>query len=308
MSRNPSSSPFSNQESFNDIDSWINYDGAFPSPSPTLAQLSFSSSTMGQTATNNNHSATGFSGPSHEYNRHPQQTGSLPVDAGYYRDLVPSSMSPDSNQYMQFGNGYLSSPLTNNDILPTFSYQESTTDFVNPGAIAPYDSLDIKPEVAIVSAPPPVTTSAPMATAGRYYPGIHQQQAVYQQQQVWQQQLQKTQQAKTASSNSIEESVDKIMNSLRIHKASSSARSPSVLPNIPKLKKKDEDDMDEDERLLASEEGKKLTSKERRQLRNKVSARAFRSRRKGKYLYYLIVCRKLLTIYHRIHHGFGGGN
>lgn len=39
--------------------------------------------------------------------------------------------------------------------------------------------------------------------------------------------------------------------------------------------------MDEDERLLASEEGKKLSSKERRQLRNKVSARAFRSRRKG---------------------------
>jgi len=38
--------------------------------------------------------------------------------------------------------------------------------------------------------------------------------------------------------------------------------------------------MDEDERLLNSEEGKKLSSKERSQLRNKVSARAFRSRRK----------------------------
>lgn len=47
--------------------------------------------------------------------------------------------------------------------------------------------------------------------------------------------------------------------------------------------RKDEEDMDEDERLLASEEGKKLSSKERRQLRNKVSARAFRSRRKGKF-------------------------
>ncbi|RKF54809.1 BZIP-type transcription factor MBZ1 [Erysiphe neolycopersici] len=43
---------------------------------------------------------------------------------------------------------------------------------------------------------------------------------------------------------------------------------------------KKEEEMDEDERLLASEEGKKLSSKERRQLRNKVSARAFRSRRK----------------------------
>jgi hypothetical protein len=47
--------------------------------------------------------------------------------------------------------------------------------------------------------------------------------------------------------------------------------------------RKEEEDMDEDERLLASEEGKKLSSKERRQLRNKVSARAFRSRRKGKH-------------------------
>ena len=52
------------------------------------------------------------------------------------------------------------------------------------------------------------------------------------------------------------------------------------LPNVARLKK-EEDEMDEDERLLASDEGKKLSSKERRQLRNKVSARAFRSRRKG---------------------------
>lgn len=281
MSRNPSSSPFSNQESFNDIDAWINYDGVFQSPSPTLAQLSFSSQTSPSSvsqATTNNHSATGFSGPSHQYDRHPQQTGSLPVDAGYYRDLVPSSMSPDNSQYMQFSNDYLSPP-SNSDMMPTFG---ASTDFVNPGAISPYDTLEtsIKSEAGLVSAPPPATI-APMATAGRYYPGIHQQQAVYQQQQVWQLAQQKAQQSKTGSPNNLEESVDKIINSLRIHKASSTARSPSVLPNIPKLKKKDEDEMDEDERLLASEEGKKLTSKERRQLRNKVSARAFRSRRKG---------------------------
>ncbi|KAK1834544.1 hypothetical protein QBC39DRAFT_369048 [Podospora conica] len=41
------------------------------------------------------------------------------------------------------------------------------------------------------------------------------------------------------------------------------------------------EEMDEDERLLNSEEGKKLSSKERRQLRNKVSARHFRARRKS---------------------------
>lgn len=39
-------------------------------------------------------------------------------------------------------------------------------------------------------------------------------------------------------------------------------------------------ELDEDSRLLMSEEGKKLSSKERRQLRNKVSARNFRERRK----------------------------
>lgn len=45
-------------------------------------------------------------------------------------------------------------------------------------------------------------------------------------------------------------------------------------------RRKNFDDMDEDERLLASEEAKKLTSRERRQLRNRVSARHFRLRRK----------------------------
>lgn len=43
---------------------------------------------------------------------------------------------------------------------------------------------------------------------------------------------------------------------------------------------RDDMDLDEDSKLLMSEEGKKLSSKERRQLRNKVSARNFRERRK----------------------------
>ena len=58
--------------------------------------------------------------------------------------------------------------------------------------------------------------------------------------------------------------------------------SGGMLPHVSRMRK-EEEEMDEDERLLASEEGKKLSSKERRQLRNKVSARAFRSRRKGKF-------------------------
>lgn len=50
-------------------------------------------------------------------------------------------------------------------------------------------------------------------------------------------------------------------------------------PTGRKLKKK-LSEMDEDEKLLASEEAKKLTSRQRRQLRNRVSARHFRLRRK----------------------------
>lgn len=57
--------------------------------------------------------------------------------------------------------------------------------------------------------------------------------------------------------------------------------SPSNMLSLIACIKKHSEDMDEDERLLASEEGKRLPSKEHRQLRNKVSARAFRSRRKG---------------------------
>ena len=43
----------------------------------------------------------------------------------------------------------------------------------------------------------------------------------------------------------------------------------------------EEDTVNEDERLLASEEGKNLSSKDRRRLRNKISAKAHRSRRRG---------------------------
>ena len=81
-----------------------------------------------------------------------------------------------------------------------------------------------------------------------------------------------------------EDTISRVMSEMRRNSSMSDPMSPqsgSVLPHIAKMKK-EEDDMDEDERLLNSEEGKKLSSKERRQLRNKVSARAFRSRRKGK--------------------------
>lgn len=56
-----------------------------------------------------------------------------------------------------------------------------------------------------------------------------------------------------------------------------SSKSFPLLPDLLSLKQAE----DEDEKILASEEGKKLNPRERRQLRNKVSARNFRVRRKG---------------------------
>jgi hypothetical protein len=148
--------------------------------------------------------------------------------------------------------------------------------------------------------------------AVRLYPGMHQQQAALakaqqQAQQAAQQQRQQQQIAhqrqqaqlhaqqqqrpaprKTSSPLSderTEATIQRVVAQIRAdsQNAALASQDPNgnVLPHIIRAKK-DEEDMDEDERLLASEEGKKLSSKERRQLRNKVSARAFRSRRKGK--------------------------
>ena len=79
----------------------------------------------------------------------------------------------------------------------------------------------------------------------------------------------------------VEQKITQLLNSMRAKPASPDSADNGPMVNAPRPRK-DEDEMDEDERLLASDAGKKLSSKERRQLRNKVSARAFRSRRKGK--------------------------
>ena len=131
----------------------------------------------------------------------------------------------------------------------------------------------------------------------RVYPGIHSQQAQKAAEAKAQAEAQrKTQQiqARQAVTRAngkvvdpiVEESITRVLNQMRnnsvVSANDSTASPPASGPQHSSRTKKEEEDMDEDERLLASEEGKKLSSKERRQLRNKVSARAFRSRRKGK--------------------------
>merc|ERR1712144_199352 len=111
-----------------------------------------------------------------------------------------------------------------------------------------------------------------------------QQQIIQQQRQnamVGQQKQPQRARGSTVTDPIVEEKISQLLNSMR-HSSVGSDETSNNGNNMSHVQRarKDEEDMDEDERLLASEEGKKLSSKERRQLRNKVSARAFRSRRK----------------------------
>ena len=182
------------------------------------------------------------------------------------------------------------------------STQSSNDDCVDPNAIGGQEEMS------------PLTTPV-QSSVGRLWPGMHQQQAVAkaqaQQKQQLQQQQQRQQQQKakqqppvtaptqtrqpaprTAGSSNrpptdpiVEERISRLLSQMR-QNSENSSNNDTTTSNANgashlSRSRKDEEDMDEDERLLASEEGKKLSSKERRQLRNKVSARAFRSRRKG---------------------------
>jgi hypothetical protein len=255
-----------------------------------------------------------FSGPSHQYEQYKQQTG-LPVgglantfafnDMSYgmnsglaiggesFFDVGVSdglySLNAMDGRNLSIGDGTdldLDMDSPTNDSLPPCFYPAAKSEFIDPNAIGGQEE------------------PSPPSNVGRMWPGMHQQQAAMakaaqqqKQQEMMRQQQQRQLVAQQAPSQTrgnraaahqpndplVEERISRLLHQMRQSSAASDddASTPTAsLPHISKLKK-EEDDMDEDERLLASEEGKKLSSKERRQLRNKVSARAFRSRRKG---------------------------
>lgn len=283
-----------------DLLDFTEYDGMSSYQSPSMSppatnkpQFARPSSTI--TTPTTLPSSQPMSGPSHQYDRYKQQTPFVPgalastlavnqnnahIGGGYNleymspaEDLFDFNAPPSQNPEMDVD--YESPP-------DSFFFQEST---INPNAIGGRDAQ------ALTSPTVPSQTS----NVGRMYPGMHQQQAALakaqaqqrQQQQIIQQQQQRqNQQVKQhrpkgplPSDPIVEQKITQLLNSMRSKPAAADAQDNSPLMQIPRPKK-EEDDMDEDERLLASEEGKKLSSKERRQLRNKVSARAFRSRRK----------------------------
>ncbi|KAH8677852.1 hypothetical protein BX600DRAFT_545558 [Xylariales sp. PMI_506] len=232
-------------------------------------------------------------GPSHQYDQYKQQTPFVPGAlastmainqnnahiTGYTLDYMQSQVRP-AEEMFDFNAPTHSSPSMDLDFdsqaEASFFFPEAT---INPNAI----------DGQTLPSPPAVTSNI-----GRMYPGMHQQaalakaqaqqrqqqQLIQQQQQAAKAQQQQQQRPKSAqpSDPMVEQKITQLLNSMRAKPSS-----PEGMNNMPmnlNRPKKDEDDMDEDERLLNSEEGKKLSSKERRQLRNKVSARAFRSRRK----------------------------
>jgi hypothetical protein len=288
--------------------------GQMASPTqPALKRESSATSTMASpTSTNIDDDLQTPAKPSHEYARFKQQTG-LPMgsiaglSAGYGSGMPMFSSTGLDEMAMMGGDSMMDGGW--NSGLPMdvgmnmgMDYRQngyaftdaSQDDFVDPSAITHEEMPNV-----------------------RVWPGMHQQQAAmakaqaqaqqqqraqhiaqHKQQQAMAQQQQQQQQNRLRSTSSVhhktpsplsdahtEEMITRVVAQIRAdsQNASSSMQdnNQGLLPHIIRAKK-DEEDMDEDERLLASEEGKKLSSKERRQLRNKVSARAFRSRRKGR--------------------------
>jgi hypothetical protein len=286
-----------------------------PSISPSTSSKGSYIRPVASTPTANNAMLTSseqtLSGPSHNYDMYKQQTG-IPSGAigatlamnqnrntvyGGYNYMSGLSPVEDFNDF----NGVPSQSFSGLDMdieydspstEPAFFYPEqSMSGFVDPSNIQDSRAM---PAAAVL----PTQTS----NVGRLWPGMHQQQAAIakaqqqqkQQQQIIQQQRQQNmaqqprqqQRPKQQAADPIvEEKISQLLNSMRQGSVTTSEGDENGMNqgmSHAHRMRKEEEDMDEDERLLASEEGKKLSSKERRQLRNKVSARAFRSRRKGK--------------------------
>jgi len=295
-------SNFANQCFDPDTDSLFDF-SQLPSPTPSVSRQPSNAASTITSPTN-----TALDGedlqtpakPSHEYDRFKQQTG-LPsgsiagINPSFGSNFSFSSTGIDEMALMgdssMMGGWNTGLPMDMDMTMsqPAFFYPTNESSqpsgFVDPSAITQEEVQNV-----------------------RVWPGMHQQQAALakaqaqaqqqrarqmaqqRQQQPAQQQPRQHQNHRNNNNSPLsdartEETIARVVNQIRQQSQNSAlAASDSqgnVLPHIVRAKK-DEEDMDEDERLLASEEGKKLTSKERRQLRNKVSARAFRSRRKGK--------------------------
>jgi hypothetical protein len=278
------------------MDNWVDF-GSLTSPTPggsSKGKMPISSAHSAMTSPTNTAIPLDADdqtpvAPSHDYGRFKQQTG-LPtgsiaslralnedqhVFTNFNSGIDDFSFSNFDGMGSQNGFGSMAGDINMDSSLPAFFYPNDSQneDFVDPTAIQKQEE----------------------AQNIRYYPGMHQQAALRAQQQAAaqrQQMIAAQQKQRDAEQHRrknspvdphAEETIARVVNQIRQNSMMHASMSPEQNMVSHTIRKhRDEDDMDEDERLLNSDEGKKLSSKERRQLRNKVSARAFRSRRKGK--------------------------
>ena len=249
-----------------------------------------------------------FSAPSFQYDSYKQQTG-IPTGGlanTFALNQANGMQYTDNNYGFVMPTETLNVPLTSFDDLDFTAYPMMDIDL---GAESPTDTSPLTTALSATSAAnfvDPNNLSDRDAAAGntspiqRMYPGMHSKRAAQAKAQQalkrdkagnlphstlpGQRPLPSTPASHSSKDPYVEESISRLLGQMRKNRAAASTDETTDSANLPSglaRLKKDEDKMDEDERLLASEEGKRLTSKERRQLRNKVSARAFRSRRKG---------------------------
>ncbi|RDA89945.1 hypothetical protein CP533_0283 [Ophiocordyceps camponoti-saundersi (nom. inval.)] len=241
-----------------------NYPSSSLSPTPT-AKAAFSSPLSIPVPTPGLPASTpqALSGPSHKYDLYRQQTGFVPgaiantmavnqtTNAGYHDCYLDNLTTPDTQSFM-----FNTSP----SLLAMDIDADPLLNTVNPSNIE-NDGL--------------ASPASSSSNVGRLYPGAHSQAALAKANAQQRQRVKAPQPADPL----VEQKIAQVLNSMRATPSAPESSGQAAHTSLPRSRKDDED-MDEDERLLASEEGKKLSSKERRQLRNKVSARAFRSRRK----------------------------
>ncbi|KAJ5994822.1 hypothetical protein N7481_001799 [Penicillium waksmanii] len=282
---------------------------------PSIAGTDFSTSDARSASfASSGQSPMAFQAPSHHYEEHRQQTG-LPPGA---LAMTYNQQQQQQVTQMGFGNPNPGYPM-NGDMFPQQMKREDASFDFNTAPARNPSEMEIESD-GMTNTPyyfpnnanknqyidpnalggHELAQAGPSTQVGRMYPGMHQQQAAMakaaaqqqkQHEMVHQQVPQRrVEESPGAPSNRgsrqpdpvVEERISQLLHQMRQNAIANGEASPSPSSGMPHMAKakKDEADMDEDERLLASEEGKKLSSKERRQLRNKVSARAFRSRRK----------------------------
>lgn len=242
--------------------------------------------------------ATGMGGPSYDYESYQQHTG-----------LVAGALENTHaiNQSLFYGNGYLTADSAmdynfNSPINQASPFDSPVTDGADGSPVRqtvdPSHLLQSEGSQSILS-PPNMRVSygfhknqaaAAAAEAAKSKAKAEaqqkQQQQIIQQQQLQRHAAQSAQVQKPRvqppSDPLLDQKISQVLNSFRKQQEQSGLEPMSAMSPMDdhRAGSKDLDDMDEDERLLNSEEGKKLSAKERRQLRNKVSARHFRKRRK----------------------------